>query len=95
MRNNQEAKELRISKVKEGIQFILTHFEGRQQLFPRKMSTSLSQGRQFTVYNEEQILNECIKASFIDCRLNAYPLYLTTTRTTHYSFMTTIELIII
>ena len=37
------------------------------------MSTSLSQGRQFTVYNEEQILNECIKASFIDCRLNAYP----------------------
>ena len=37
------------------------------------MSTSLSQGRQFTVYNEEQILNECIKANFIDCRLNAYP----------------------
>lgn len=72
-RDNVEAKELRISKVKEGIRFILTHFEGRQQLFPRKMSTSLSQGRQFTVYNEEQILNECIKASFIDCRLNAYP----------------------
>jgi hypothetical protein len=37
------------------------------------MSTSLSQGRQFTVYNEEQILNECIKSNFIDCRLNAYP----------------------
>ena len=37
------------------------------------MSTSLSQGRQFTVYNDEQILNECIKANFIDCRLNAYP----------------------
>ena len=72
-RDNVEAKELRISKVKEGIRFILTHFEGRQQLFPRKMSTSLSQGRQFTVYNEEQILNECIKANFIDCRLNAYP----------------------
>jgi hypothetical protein len=52
-----------IAKVKEGIRFILTHFEGRQPLFPRKMSTSLSQGRQFTVYNEEQILNECIKAN--------------------------------
>lgn len=37
------------------------------------MSTDLSQGRQFTIYNEEQILNECIKANFIDCRLNAYP----------------------
>jgi hypothetical protein len=74
--NNIEAKEQRITKVKEGIRFILTHFKGRQQLFPRKMSTSLSQGRQFTIYNEEQFLNECIKANFIDCRLNAYPVLL-------------------
>jgi hypothetical protein len=36
-----KAKEQRISKVKEGIRFILRHFEGRQSLFPRKMSTSL------------------------------------------------------
>jgi hypothetical protein len=71
--DNIEAKELRIANVKEGIRSILTHFEGRQSLFPRKMSTSLSQGRQFIVYNEEQILNECIKSNFIDCRLNAYP----------------------
>ena len=66
--NNTEAKESRIAKVKDGIKFILTHFEGRQQLFPRKMSTSLSQGRQFTIYNEEQILmhdNWKNKADFI------------------------------
>lgn len=37
------------------------------------MSTALSKGKQFTVYNKDQILNECIKASFIDCRLSAYP----------------------
>ena len=37
------------------------------------MSTALSQGRQFIVYNEEQILSECMKANFIDCRINAYP----------------------
>lgn len=36
------------------------------------MSTALSQGRQFIVYNEEQIISECIKTNFIDCRLNAY-----------------------
>ena len=71
-----KAEEQRICKIKEDIQFILTHFEGRQPLFPRKMSTSLSQGKQFTIYNEEEILNECIKANFIDCRLNAYPLLL-------------------
>jgi hypothetical protein len=37
------------------------------------MSTALTKGHQFIVYNEDQILNECIKANFIDCRLNAYP----------------------
>ena len=29
--------------------------------------------KQFTVYTEDQMLNECIKANFVDCRLNAYP----------------------
>ncbi|KAA2283581.1 hypothetical protein [Candidatus Nitrosocosmicus sp. SS] len=66
-------KDDRINKVKEGIDFILSHFEGRQQLFPRKISTAFSNNRQFTVYNKEQILNEYIKADFIDCRINAYP----------------------
>jgi hypothetical protein len=37
------------------------------------MSTAFSDNKQFTVYNKEQILNECIKADFIDCRINAYP----------------------
>jgi hypothetical protein len=63
----------RTERVKAGISFILSHFEGRQPLFPRKMSTSLSNGRQFIVYNQKQILNECVKADFIDCRINAYP----------------------
>jgi hypothetical protein len=40
------------------------------------MSTALCQGRQFIVYNEEQIISECIKSNFIDCRLNAYPILL-------------------
>jgi hypothetical protein len=71
---NYNNKEERIDKVREGIRFILSHFEKRQQLFPRKISTAFSGNtRQFTVYNKEQILNECIKADFIDCRINAYP----------------------
>ena len=60
-------------KVKEGIEFLLSHFEGRQRLFPRKMSTFTSQGKQFIAYNKEQILNACIKSNFKDCRVNAYP----------------------
>ncbi len=63
----------RIDKVKKGIEFILSHFKERQPLFPRKMASGFSDGRQFTVYNEEQILNECIRANFMDCRINAYP----------------------
>lgn len=70
--NISKKKEDRIDKVKEGIDFILSHFEGRQQLFPRKISTAFSNNRQIIVYNKEQILNECIKSNFIDCRVNAY-----------------------
>ena len=73
MQKYANSKEERITQVRKGISVILSHFEGRQPLFPRKMSTALSLGKQFTIYNEEQILNECIKANFIDCRLNAYP----------------------
>ena len=71
---DNKKKEDRIYKVKEGISFILSHFEKRQQLFPRKMSTAFSNDRQFAVYNKEQILNGYIKADFIDCRINAYPM---------------------
>ena len=60
-------------KVEQGIDFLLSHFEGRQRLFPRKMSTFATKGKQFTVYNKEQILDACIKSNFKDCRLNAYP----------------------
>ena len=47
----------------EGVRFLLSHFHAaRQQLFPRKMSTSVSDGKQFTVWTKEQILQECEKA---------------------------------
>ena len=68
-----EYQETREQKVKEGIKFLLSHFEGRQRLFPRKMSTFASKGKQFVVYNKEQILEACIKSDFKDCRVNAYP----------------------
>ena len=66
---NQEREE----KIKESIDLLLSHFEGRQRLFPRKISTLASNGKQFIVYNKEQILDACIKSNFKDCRLNAYP----------------------
>jgi hypothetical protein len=68
-----ENEEIKKRKVKECIEFLLFHFEGRQRIFPRKMSTFRSQGKQFTIYNKEQILDACIKSNFRDCRLNGYP----------------------
>lgn len=56
VQNNQNREEI----VKEDIEFLLSHFEGRQRLFPRKMSTFASNGKQFIVYNKEQILDACI-----------------------------------
>ena len=69
-----ENQEIREKKVKEGIDFLLSHFEGRQRLFPRKMATFASEGKQFTIYNKKQILDVCTKSNFVDCRLNAYPI---------------------
>jgi hypothetical protein len=34
--------------------------------------TSISNG-QFTVHSEEEIMNRCTQANFVDCRINAYP----------------------
>ena len=69
VQSNQTKNEI----IKDGIDFLLFHFKNRQRLFPRKMSTFASQGKQFTLYNKEQILDACIKSNFKDCRLNAYP----------------------
>ena len=60
--------------VEHGIQILLEHFRAAgQPLFPRKMSTFLQYG--IKVNSKEDILRECEKSSFIDCRLNAYPIY--------------------
>ncbi len=67
---------IRKEKVAKGIDFILSHFKAaHQQIFPRKMSTAITNGRQFVVWSEDQILLECEKANYVDCRLNAYPVF--------------------
>jgi hypothetical protein len=57
----------------EDIQLILDHFE--QPIFPRTISTKATQGRQIPVYNIEEAYRKFEDANFIDCRINAYPVY--------------------
>jgi hypothetical protein len=56
--------------TKEGIQFILQHFV--EPLWPRTVSTKLTDNRQVSVYNIDQALDLYKKADYRDCRINAY-----------------------
>jgi len=76
LQTNTFTNSTRKENVTEGNGFLISHFEAaRQRIFPRKMSTALTNGQQFTVHTVEQILDECEKAGFVDCRLNACQIF--------------------
>ncbi len=58
----------------EHVDFILSHFQGQIQSFPRRIMTNTSNG-QFSVYSKEETFERCRQSNFIDCRINAYPEY--------------------
>lgn len=61
--------------IEANLDFILSHFDANN-LFPRKMMTSISHG-QFTVKTKREILSRCRDSNYIDCRINAYPFFQT------------------
>lgn len=61
--------------VAEGLDFVLSHFEDAQLLWPRTISTLDTEGGQVPVYSKEQALSKFEVADLIDCRINAYPQY--------------------
>ena len=62
--------------VSEGIDLILALFNtvGQQRIFPRKIMTKYTKG-QITAYSKEQILYWFEQANYQDCRINAYPAF--------------------
>jgi hypothetical protein len=62
--------------VSEGIDLILSLFAlvGQQRLFPRAIMTKNTNG-QIIVHSKEQILNWFERADYQDCRINAYPTF--------------------
>jgi hypothetical protein len=64
-----------LQNVERGLDFILSHFEDIQPLWPRKISTLATEGGQVAVNNREQALSYLETADLIDCRINAYPQY--------------------
>ena len=63
--------------VSEGIDLILSLFAlvGQQRLFPRAIMTKGTNG-QIIVHSKEQILYWFERADYQDCRINAYPAFL-------------------
>ena len=60
--------------IEEGLDFSLFHFN-QDRLFPRKIQTHNSKGKQIEVFSKEEALNHYEESNFIDCRINAFPSY--------------------
>ena len=63
--------------VSEGVDIFITIFQkvGQQRLFPRTIMTR-ELGRQKRVFNKDQILYWFERSKYTDCRINAYPAFL-------------------
>jgi hypothetical protein len=65
--------------IRENIDFILSHFEGQHELFPRAILTGEQKiWKIIDFYSDEQKSKDIIfesfqKSGFIDCRINAFP----------------------
>src|SRR5919108_2363910 len=71
MITNEIVKDKDDKVIREGIDFILSHFE--EPLFPRTISTFATNNAQITVYDRQGIFEYFKAANYLDCRINAYP----------------------
>ncbi len=60
--------------VREGLDYILRHFDyDDQPMWPRTISTKLTEGAQIIVNSKEEALNYYKTANFLDCKISGYP----------------------
>jgi hypothetical protein len=57
----------------EDISRIIGHFDGA--LFPRTISTKATGGKQREVADIDEMYNRFKESDFVDCRINAYPVF--------------------
>jgi hypothetical protein len=62
-------------RFEEGFKFILSHFEHQTQIWPRTISSQLTNRAQIPVYDERYALAKFKQSNLIDCRINGYPAY--------------------
>ncbi len=54
-----------------GLDYILNHFQ--KPIFPRTISSKISENHQVIVYSKEEALARFEQANFLDCKINAFP----------------------
>ena len=63
-------------RFEEGFKFILSHFEHHIQIWPRTISTALTDNKQMPIYHDERYaLAKFKQSNLVDCRISGYPLY--------------------
>jgi hypothetical protein len=62
-------------RFEAGFKFILSHFEYQIHVWPRTISTQLTNRVQIPVYDERYALAKFKQSNLIDCRINGYPTY--------------------
>ncbi|MFY9796652.1 MAG: hypothetical protein WAK17_21150 [Candidatus Nitrosopolaris sp.] len=72
-----QEKQRRKQLVSDGIDLILSLFiaAGQQRIFPRTIMTKYL-NRQIVVHTKEEVLYWFEQADYQDCRINAYPAFL-------------------
>jgi hypothetical protein len=59
--------------IESGLDYIIGHFE--PPIWPRTISTKTTQNKQILIYSREEAVARFNQASFLDCKINAYPRY--------------------
>jgi hypothetical protein len=59
-------------EVENGLDFLLSHFN-QDRLFPRKIQTHETKGKQNEVFSKEEAMKHFEQSDFIDCRINNFP----------------------
>jgi hypothetical protein len=61
--------------IEKGLEFILSHFDDSEPIWPRMISTHATGGGQRLVNNNMEALAWFKAANLLDCRISAYPKY--------------------
>lgn len=67
-----------LDRIRDGLMFMLNHFEGQHELFPRTIMTANTGGQRIIGYKSnldprEQIIDLYRQSNYLDCRINAFP----------------------